>query len=639
MRSEELQISQLEALLGEKYHIIRRIGSGGMAQVFLARHRGHGGAFAVKVLAEYLADDSRIVARFEQEARTSAALSGHPNIVPIFDIGHGDGLHYIIMQFVSGEDLGSYLRRNGKLTAADAANIIAQAADALIWADSRSVVHRDLKPANMLLDKAGRVIILDFGISKAADIADGLTRPGESVGTPYYMSPEQIRGQSCDARSDLYSLGVVFFELLSGRHPFEQETVTAIQMAHLTEPPPSLLTIEPELPEICAQLTDKLMQKRPEDRFQSPRELLDQLLALGASSAPGALRPQLNPELEEALRQPVPESAVAATSMPGRSNAAADASHGADAAETVAQAPRAAAARPQPPPAPGRAPVSPPSPAAVAATPRKSRALLWTMSGAAALAILFVLVIGFVLPPRLPAAIQDAHGRMVLVPAGSFIFGSDSPDAPRPRQTATLPAYYINQTEVPIREYMKFVEATGHAAPRTPDYPNQPNLPVSGVSYDDAAAYATWAGKQLPSEEQWEKAARGADGRTYPWGNGAWSSGVPTTLQPVDSFPDRSSPYGALNMAGNVFEWTSTPFPAGPAEFADMEKLLGNPNFSHAWYSLKGGSFSPGGAIFFRCSLRRGLPSDQRSPAVGFRCVRPAPSPGFLSRLRSFFGG
>src|SRR5579875_2916626 len=220
MPSEELQISQLESLLGDKYHVIRRIGGGGMAQVFLARHRGHGGAFAIKVLAAHLAEDPRIVARFEQEARTAAALSGHPNIVPIFDIGQGNGLHYIIMQFVSGEDMGSYLRRNGKLTPVDAANVIAQATEALIWAESRHVVHRDLKPANMLLDTAGRLTILDFGISKAADIADGLTRPGESVGTPYYMSPEQIRGQACDARSDLYSLGVVFFELLSGRHPF-----------------------------------------------------------------------------------------------------------------------------------------------------------------------------------------------------------------------------------------------------------------------------------------------------------------------------------------------------------------------------------------------------------------------------------
>src|SRR5271155_3752652 len=241
MQTEEQLIAELAVVLGDKYQIVRRIGGGGMAQVFLARHRGHGGVFAVKVLAEYLAQDARIVARFEQEARTAASLSGHPNIVPIFDIGQGDGLHYLIMQYISGEDMANYLRRNSKLTPADAANVVAQTAEALVWSESRRIVHRDLKPANMLLDTTGRIMILDFGISKIADLADGLTRPGESLGTPYYMSPEQIRGEACDVRSDLYSLGVVFFELLTGRRPFDDDSVTAIHMAHLLTPAPSLL--------------------------------------------------------------------------------------------------------------------------------------------------------------------------------------------------------------------------------------------------------------------------------------------------------------------------------------------------------------------------------------------------------------
>ena len=267
MRTEEQQIADLQYVLGGKYRVLRRIGGGGMAQVFLARHRLHGGAFAVKVLADHLAQDPATVQRFEQEARTAASLSGHPNIVSIFDIGAGGGLHYLIMQYISGEDMASYLRRNGKLSPADAANVVAQSAEALVWAYAKHFVHRDMKPANMFLDTTGRIMILDFGIAKITDVADGLTRAGESVGTPFYMSPEQIRGESCDTRSDLYSLGVVFFELLTGRRPFENDSSTAIQMAHLSTVPPSVRSYDPALPEICDSLIGKLLQKRREDRI------------------------------------------------------------------------------------------------------------------------------------------------------------------------------------------------------------------------------------------------------------------------------------------------------------------------------------------------------------------------------------
>src|SRR5579884_1401173 len=196
----------LTQTLGDKYEILRWIGGGGMAEVYLARHRVHGAMFAVKVLSLELAQDDRIVARFVQEARTAANLSGHPNIVTIFDIGAANGLYYLIMQYVEGEDLAKYLRRNPKMNPADAAKIICQVADALAWASAHAVVHRDLKPSNLYLDRAGRVIVLDFGIAKATDVPSLLTAATERVGTTYYMSPEQIRGEPCDVRSDLYSL-------------------------------------------------------------------------------------------------------------------------------------------------------------------------------------------------------------------------------------------------------------------------------------------------------------------------------------------------------------------------------------------------------------------------------------------------
>ena len=633
MRNEEQQIAQLQGLLGGKYQVLRRIGGGGMAQVFLARHTRLGRVFAVKVLAESLAQDPQIVARFEQEARTSASLSGHPNIVPIFDVGQGGDLHYLIMQYISGEDMASYLRRQQKLTPADAANVVAQTAEALTWSESRRVVHRDLKPANMLLDIMGRIVILDFGISKIADIADGLTRPGESLGTPYYMSPEQIRGEACDVRSDLYSLGVVFFELLTGRRPFDGQSNNAIQMAHLSQPVPSLLSLDQELPPVCDELVQKLMQKRREDRFQSPQELLEQLRVLGATSGPGLLRPELNAALQADLSRPIPFTPAGLTSDP----------------RLIAVAPGSMETTVTPPATPAGATagqvqasaanLTMPAPPQVVSgsSPSRKRGRAWIIGGTAA-AIVVGALLALVLAPMRPASvIEDPHGRMLYVPPGDFIFGDNSPEAPRPRQTRSTKGFYIDETEVSNREYKRFMDATGHAPPDSPDYLAHPEQPVANVSFEDARAFAQWAGKRLPSEEEWEKAARGEKGQIYPWGDEPWTSDLPTGLQPVDSFPNRKSPFGALNMAGNVFEWTTARYEPTERELIDMRTVLRKAGFSRIWYSIKGGSFAPHEDYFFRCYLRRGFPADQRSPIIGFRCARNVRKSSLRTRLQSLF--
>src|SRR5579863_3557070 len=391
---QDEQIVQLEHLIGSKYEIIRRLGGGGMAQVILARHRGHGGLVAIKILAEHLAQDPRIVSRFRQEATTAASLSGHPNIVPIYDVGEGDGLHYLIMQFIAGEDMGSYLRREGALTPPDAAGILAQAAEGLVWAEARRVVHRDLKPSNLQLDIAGRIHILDFGISKTVDYADGLTRPGESLGTPFYMSPEQIRGEVCDARSDLYSLGVIFFELLTGRRPFDNESVTAIQIAHLSSPPPSLVELAPELPPMCDEIVQKLLRKDRNERYQGPQELLNDLYRHGASSGPTLLRPQVDPDLQAVIDQPItptslttiqnPVSPAPATSI---GSAASPAARNVVADRTVDE------------------PVSPPA--------KKSRGLVIAL-GILILALAVVAGMYLLRPKALPQRVQDNHGVMLL---------------------------------------------------------------------------------------------------------------------------------------------------------------------------------------------------------------------------------
>ncbi len=645
MTRTEQQQNDIEALIGDKYHVLCRIGGGGMAQVLLARHRLHGGLFAIKILADHLAQDPSIVSRFKQEATTAASLSGHPNIVPIFDIGEGYGLHYLVMQFVCGEDLGSFLKREGKLSVPAAAGVMAQAAEALCWAESKRVVHRDLKPANMHLDTTGRVKILDFGISKITDIADGLTRPGESLGTPFYMSPEQIRGEGCDVRSDLYSLGVVFFELLTGRHPFEGQSVTAIQMAHLTSPPPSLLSYDASLPPMCDAIVQRLLRKDREERYQTAQSLLDDLHANGASSGPTTLRPVVDPALQAKINEgPTPGGCSTDTIAPPAVTAApvtparAPVTNGASAVASAAATPP-----------PVAAPVAVASPSVVSpqttADPEaKTKRSLAVPLGIGA-ALLLLLAIGSVIllsrgktPPSpspdkphtvaaLAPTLEDAHGTMALVPAGDFLFGEDAPDSPNPRRTVTLPAFYVDQTEVSRAEYQRFASASGRAMPAGPADGAQPEDPVTNVSEVDAEAYAAWAGKRLPTEQEWEKAARGTDGRPFPWGSEPWTSGVPDHLQDVHSFPDRRSPYGAYNMAGNAYEWTSSAFPADERNFADLQQKTHSANFSHSWSVIKGGSFSPHGALFFHVYLRRGFPNDRPAPVIGFRCVKDVPGP------------
>ncbi len=613
----EQQQSDIEALLGDKYQVLCRVGGGGMAQVLLARHKLHGGLFAIKILSDHLAQDPNIVARFKQEATTAASLSGHPNIVPIFDIGEGMGLHYLVMQFVCGEDMASYLRREGRLSVAAAASVIAQAAEALSWAESKRVVHRDLKPANMHLDTTGRIKILDFGISKITDVADGLTRPGEALGTPFYMSPEQIRGEGCDIRSDLYSLGVVFFELLTGRRPFENESATAIQIAHLNTPPPSVLSYDDSIPPMCDQIIQRLLRKDRNERYKTVQELLDELKANGASSGPSALRPIVDPSLAEKINEPptpggcVSETRVAVPS-PGASGKT------------------AAAARPSTP-APSVPQVVPEE------KPRTPSAAV--KIGLASAAVLLVLIAGLLLmgrgksnaptaetsaaakPANLPADLQDAHGRMVLVAAGPFVFGSSNADSQEPQQTAALPAFYVDETEVSNEEYLRFIRDTGRQMPNAMQSA-KPNSPASGVSEAEAEAYAAWAGKRLPTEQEWEKAARGSDGRSFPWGTQPWTDGVPQQIEAVSSNPERRSPAGAYNMAGNVWEMTASRYTPSAAELDDMQRSLRSTSFSHDWVPIKGGSFSPGGSRGFAAYVHRGFPRDQRSQVIGFRCVK-----------------
>jgi hypothetical protein len=253
-----------------------------MGVVYLARDLSLDRLVALKVLPPELAGATDVRERFLREARTAAQLS-HPNIVPIHHAEAVDGVAYFAMGYVDGESLGDRLRARGALPVAEVVRYLREAAWALAYAHARGVIHRDVKPENLLLERAtGRVMVSDFGIARDTTRADGLTRTGNLLGTVHYMSPEQVAGTAIDGRSDLYALGVVGFQLLSGRFPFEADVATAVLLAHATKPAPSLASVAPDVPRTVAAVIDRCLAKDPDARPDTGEALAD---ALGAALA------------------------------------------------------------------------------------------------------------------------------------------------------------------------------------------------------------------------------------------------------------------------------------------------------------------------------------------------------------------
>jgi len=267
-----------------KYEVKERLGRGGMAEVFRAYHASLDRFVAIKVLHGFLADDPEFKNRFEREARNIARLK-HPNIVQVydFDFDAESDSYYMVMELIEGPTLKQRLfelLNEGRLhTVADAIRIVREAASALAYAHSQNMVHRDVKPGNLMLDHDQRVVLTDFGIAKIVTGAQ-FTSTGGMIGTPAYMAPEQGLGEPGDERSDLYSLGVIFFQLLTGRLPYDAEAPLAVILKHLNEPVPSVRQFRPSVPEPVDHLIARLMSKDPADRYQSASALIEDLEAL-----------------------------------------------------------------------------------------------------------------------------------------------------------------------------------------------------------------------------------------------------------------------------------------------------------------------------------------------------------------------
>jgi serine/threonine protein kinase len=264
-------------ILGNRYRLLEEAGSGGMAWVYLGEDLLDGRKVAVKVLYPQYTEDMAYIQRFTREAKLAQGLDD-PHIVRVLNYGSDRDVHYLVMEYIEGKDLKEILQIRGHLPYQEALSIVSQVAEALRRANERGIVHRDIKPQNLMVTTKGTTKVLDFGIARVRALPS-LTQSG-FVGSPYYISPEQAMGENVDIRSDIYSLGVVSYEMLTNSLPFHAGSPWAIISQHIASAPSTTLLEQVAVPRVVTQLVLKAMSKRPEDRFQSPEELLQAIQAV-----------------------------------------------------------------------------------------------------------------------------------------------------------------------------------------------------------------------------------------------------------------------------------------------------------------------------------------------------------------------
>ncbi len=267
--------------IGGRYKILELLGQGGMSAVYKANDPNLRRVVAVKLIHPHLSSDPEFVRRFEEEAAAVASLR-HPNIIQVYDFNHDGDTYYIVFEFIPGESLQAHLKRlddsNRQMPYSQTVDIAAHIGDALDYAHSRGMVHRDVKPANVMLNVHGQAILMDFGVVKIVG-GDTHTATGAVIGTARYMSPEQIRGEKVDTRSDIYSLGVMLFEMVGARPPFQADSALTVMMMHVNDPVPDLHQIRPDVPDDLVQIINAAMVKNRDSRYQSAAQLAAALRA------------------------------------------------------------------------------------------------------------------------------------------------------------------------------------------------------------------------------------------------------------------------------------------------------------------------------------------------------------------------
>ena len=544
-----------------KYELQQFLG-GGMSHVYEALDTVIGRQVAVKILTEEACRDADAKQRFLHEARMSGTIQ-HDHIVTVHDYGEQDGRPYIVMELLRGLDLRDTLRQAQAGDLLNRLRIAVECAGALEFVHQRGIIHRDIKPENIFIEQSGRSKIMDFGISKAAGLS--LTKAGNAMGTPFYMAPEQVLGAEITPLADVYAFGVLLYELFTGERLVSGDSMERLFYVILNENPDPAKLAAAGAPASLSDLILRCTAKKPEDRLQSF----------------GAIRHTLNSIIEEVRIGVTAPARTPTGAAPG-----------------------------------GRAESAPkaafrfgPILAAGAAALVLGTAGIWWLTRKTPAA------------PVSPAVTAEPApvtrgGDVTLIPSGEFLFGSAN-------VPENLPDFYLDVTEVSNKAYRAFAADTGRALPEG-SAEESADLPVTNVTFGDAEDFCRWAGKRLPDEREWEKGARGADGRRYPWGNAETPANANVAgkqAATVRGFEAGASPYKLLHMTGNVWEWISHPhIPSDEALQSFVRILTPPPTASEPWHYIKGGAFDRPLAegVAFEWSS---VPARLANPTIGFRCA------------------
>jgi len=564
--------------------IEKLLARGGMAEVYLGSHLNLERPVAVKFLHSYIEEEPLLLERFRREAKVVAGLR-HPNIVQIFDFDTFDGHPFIVMEYLKGPTLATYLRhlhqRKKRIPPDQVARLLKELSIALDYAHKQGVVHRDIKPGNIMLHNKTddipldqpltddvEAVITDFGLVRIMN-STSHTLSGTVSGTPAYMSPEQARGDPTDHRTDIYSLGIVLYEMLAGRVPFEADsTLTVLHMQIHTVPPP-IPGIAPQV----QQVIDHALVKNPDDRYQSSRDLaVDYYSAIDLPrKAPAITFTYATPPGSVAIDSP----ALAETAPPTKPESAVE--------------PKPAAVPASKPKVESEAEFKPPARPDPASQPVRSRGWLaiglMSLIGIAVLAfgayrflaarpiipntaetanVQITNIVASPLPSNVPA-LPEAAG-MLKVDAGTYEVGRDpADDYHSASESISLNEFWIDQYQITNAKYERYMAETG--APQPMIWPAEANHPVRGVTWDQAAAHCAWLNKRLPNEAEWEAAGRGPgpEPQLHPWGDDPTDGGNVLQLPNDNTYEVGSqffnvSPFQVYDMVGNVWEWVGEPY-------------------------------------------------------------------------------
>ena len=589
-----------------KFEILDELGRGGFGVVYNARDKALNRLVAIQILHPNLVNDPSFLARFKQEAQIAANLD-HSNLVPVYDFGESKGRYYIVMGYMPRGSLKDLLKREGSLSKERALEILEQIGAGLSYAHRKGVIHRDLKPGNILFDKEDKARVSDMGFAKLlhSESSSSMSTSGGLVGTPTYMAPEIWLGKGASASTDVYSLACILIEMLTGKPFFDGETTPEVMFRHF----------EPlQLPEGLAGewklVIEQALEKKPEKRFGSVAEFITRLQKAEEKPSPVPF-----PPVQSRPQHQIPPVQTARASSEIRSS-------------------RSHSAKPQ-------------------TSARKPARWDWkemivSLQNKPLVYIGLVLLIGLTLflilrLSDLPTVttdkgitrIRQQDGmEMVYVPEGDFEMGSDGGGGDEePVRQVFLDGFWIDKYEVSNAQYALCVAAGACSEPRLTisrtrkgyyGNPEYDDFPVMYVSWNDASVYCEWTGGELPTEAQWEKAARGSDGRTYPWGDGEancsranFYSNVYCVgdTNAVGSYPDGASPHGTLDMAGNLWEWVSDWY----GEYDPNETKNPTGAASGETKVLRGGSW------YYYFKSIRAFDRSNKNPAssndnVGFRC-------------------